>query len=132
VSIQTVLLPVFIEVGLIFAICGWMIYAINSMLGGGGRNPAREKIARASFANQFEMPVLFFALVPLAILTRAADGLFVALSWVFVVSRIGHAAVHLTSNRQPARGLLWLAGVVVLLVLWLSFAGSVLFPQASP
>jgi hypothetical protein len=124
VSIQSVLLPVFVQVGLIFVVCFWMIYARHSKAGG----TESGTLAGDSFRNQFEIPVLFFALVPLAILTRKTDYLFVALAWVFVLSRIAHAFVHNTSNRQPARGVLWLIGVATLLVMWVLFALSVLFP----
>ena len=122
-SIRSILLPVFVEVALIFTICFRMIYAHHS--GGGSERP---KLLGDSFRNQFEVPVLFFALVPLAILTHKADYLFVVLSWIFVLSRIVHMAIHTTTNRQPARGTSWLVGVVTLLVMWVVFAFAVLFP----
>jgi hypothetical protein len=122
-SIRSILLPVFVEVALIFTICFRMIYAHHS-----GSGSERPKLLGDSFRNQFEVPVLFFALVPLAILTHKADYLFVVLSWIFVLSRIVHMAIHTTTNRQPARGTSWLVGVVTLLVMWVVFAFAVLFP----
>jgi hypothetical protein len=131
VSIQSILLPVFVEVALIFAIGFWIVYARNAKPGGGG-DPDRGQLAGDSFRNQFEIPVLFFALIPLAILTHKADYLFVALAWAFVLSRISHALVHTTSNSQPARGILWLIGALTLLVMWVIFALGVLFPAPAP
>ena len=128
-SIQSILLPVFIQVALIFAVCFRMLYARNAKPGGAGDSePGR--LAGDSFRNQFEIPVLFFALIPLAILTRQAGHLFVVLEWIFVLSRIAHAFVHVTSNRQPARGLLWILGVATLLAMWIIFALAVLFPPS--
>ncbi|MGO9673598.1 MAG: MAPEG family protein [Methylocella sp.] len=126
-SIQSILLPVFVQVALIFAICFRVVYARNAKLGGAG-DPEPGRIAGDSLRNQFEIPVLFFALVPLAILTREAGYLFIVMEWIFVLSRIAHAFVHVTSNRQPARGLLWLVGVATLLAMWIIFALRILFP----
>lgn len=122
-SIQSILSPVLVEAGLIFALGLWMIAARN---GRGPGDPARVRQIGDSFSNQFELPMLFFALAPLAILTRAADALFVAMSWIFVGSRIAHAAIHTTSNQQPARGVAWLLGVVALAAMWILFAIHVL------
>ena len=127
-SIQSILLPVFVQVALIFAICFRMFYARNAKSGRSDPEPGR--LAGDSFRNQFEIPVLFFALIPLAILTRQAGHLFVVMEWVFVLSRIAHAFVHVTSNRQPARGLLWILGVATLLAMWIVFAIGILFPPS--
>ncbi len=102
-----------------------MIYAHHR-----GAAPERWKLLGGSFSNQFEIPVLFFALVPLAILTRKADYLFIVMAWIFVLSRIVHAAIHTTSNRQPARGISWFVGVLTLLLMWIVFAIRVLFPPS--
>jgi hypothetical protein len=82
--IQFILLPVFVQVGLTLALCVLLVYAHHR-----GADPGREKLISDSFTNQFEIPVLFFALIQLALLTRQADHLFVALEWIFVSPRIG-------------------------------------------
>ena len=66
--------------------------------------PARTQQVGNCFANQFELPVLFYVLTILAIITRHADVVFVVLAWVFVLSRLAHAIVHTTSNRVMRRG----------------------------
>ena len=40
----------------------------------------------------------------------------------FVITRFVHAGIFVTSNNVPQRGLVWFAGVVVLLVMWVYFA----------
>jgi len=50
----------------------------------------------------------------------------VLLSWVFVVTRLVHAGVFVTSNDLKARSLAWFAGVLVLLAMWLYFALKIL------
>ena len=68
------------------------------------------------------MPVLFYILIALALPLRHADLVIVVLSWVFVITRFVHAGIFVTSNNVPQRGLVWFAGGVVLLVMWVYFA----------
>lgn len=73
-----------------------------------------------NFANQFETPVLFYVLVGIAIYIRATDWLMVALAWLYVVTRVAHAYVHLTSNHVLTRFRIFIAGVVALLCMWIA------------
>lgn len=74
-----------------------------------------------SFQNQFELPVLFYVLTILAIIAKHADFLFVVMAWIFVLTRIAHAFVHVTSNNIRARGPLFGIGAIVLMLMWLIF-----------
>lgn len=136
-SIPAILLPVFVQVGLIFGLLIWTgARRLRAVRAGevrpadvsmGERNwPAPAQQAANTFANQFEVPVLFLVLVPLAIVTRKADLLFVVLSWLFVLTRFVHAWIYLTTNRVPQRFGAFLAGVLVLLVMWAVFAIRIL------
>ncbi len=78
--------------------------------------------AQRSFLNQFETPVLFYALVPLVVITKTYDTLFVTLAWIWVASRIAHAYVHCTSNALSLRFPTFIAGVLVLVAMWILFA----------
>jgi hypothetical protein len=78
------------------------------------------------FANQFELPILFYVLIALALPLRHADLIIVMLSWVFVVTRFVHAGIFVTSNDLGRRSMAWFAGVLVLLVMWLYFALKIL------
>jgi hypothetical protein len=71
--------------------------------------------------NQFELPVLFYVLTILAMATRHADFLFVVLAWVFVLSRLVHAYIHVTSNNLRMRGLWFGVGALVLFIMWVIF-----------
>ena len=88
-----------------------------------------QQVANA-FQNQFETPVLFYALVALAVLTRKADLLFVVLSWLFVLSRLVHAYVYATTNTLLVRFRIFLAGTLVLLAMWIVFAARILVSGA--
>jgi hypothetical protein len=132
-----VLLPVFVLVGLAFFLLLWMATARAQALK--GRETSLKDIALGEpnwptkttqigncFSNQFEIPVLFYALIALALPLHKADLFIVLMSWVFVVTRLIHAGVFVTSNDVQRRGQIWFAGVLVLLAMWIYFALKIL------
>jgi hypothetical protein len=108
-----ILWPTFALVALIFTV--WFILFVQR-IGHMRRNPPRaEDIATGEAAmryftpvempannlrNLFEMPVLYFALVPLLLITHHANHLQVLLAWIFVVLR-GVAQLH---SHRPEKG----------------------------
>ncbi len=72
--------------------------------------------------NLFEMPVLYFALVPLLMLTRHAGHIEVVLAWIYVGLRIVHSLIHMGPNPVMPRFLVYLASCVVLSAMWIGFA----------
>ena len=135
--IQAVLIPVFVQVGLTFAILIGMGYYRNSAVNSGTLDwqdislgerkwPVRAQQFANNFSNQFELPVLFYVVVALAIPLRKADLLFSVLAWLFVISRIGHAFVHTTFNRVKVRGAVYAVGVLCVLLMWIKLAIGVL------
>jgi len=136
-SIQAILLPLFVQVALTLGLGVWLATQRVIMLRrrevhprdialGQPNWPAHMLQVGNAFRNQFELPVLFYVLTILSIVTRHADWLFVVLAWVFVLSRLAHAYVHTTSNRLSRRGGLFGIGALVLLIMWLIFAVRIL------
>ena len=120
-SVQMVLLPVFVLVGLAFALLFGMATARSRSLSG------RETTQIGNcFSDQFELPVLFYVLIALALPLRHADLVLVLLSWVFVVTRFVHAGIFVTSNDLGRRSLAWFAGALVLFAMWLYSALKIL------
>jgi hypothetical protein len=128
-----VLLPVFVLVGLTFFLLLWMATARTQALKAKEtrlkdvalRQPNwPEKVTQIGncYSNQFEIPVLFYVLIALALPLHKADLFIVLMSWVFVVTRFIHAGIFTTSNDVRQRGLVWFAGVLVLLAMWIYFA----------
>ncbi|HET7847789.1 MAG TPA: MAPEG family protein [Pseudolabrys sp.] len=135
--IPVVLLPLFVEVLLTFAVMFGMMYFRTSSLSSGETRfetialrepnwPVRAQQFANSFANQFELPVLFYVLTILSIITHHADIVFVVLAWIFVVFRIAQAAVHVTSNIVRYRGAFYGIGAFVLVIMWLIFIVRIL------
>jgi len=130
--IAAVLFPLFVQVALTFVLLFWMAGLNASAIRSGEVRwqdialrepnwPARNMQIRNAFLNQLETPVLFYVLTLLVWITRHADYLFLVLAWIFVVLRIVHAFIHITDNNVPRRGAVFLAGMVVLAVMWVIF-----------
>ena len=136
-SLQMILAPLFVQVALTFALMVLMaVRRAGAIRGGHVREteialrepnwPPRALQAAYSYSNQFELPVLFYVLTILAVITKQGDLAFVLLAWVFVVLRILQAWVHVTSNRIRYRGLFFAAAAIVLAIMWVIFVLRIL------
>lgn len=131
-TIRFVLLPLFVEVLLTFGLYFWMAWLRTSLIRSRAVHPRdialREpnwpphvlQVANAAH-NQLELPLLFYVLTILSIMTHHADVIFIVLAWIFVLSRLAHAWVHTTSNQISVRGPVFGLGLLVLLIMWLIF-----------
>jgi len=73
--------------------------------------------------NQFELPVLFYVMSAVLWAMDSVNGLAIAAAFLFVLSRIAHALIHLGSNYVPNRRRTftvgwWVLMFMALLVLW--------------
>src|SRR5689334_16520736 len=136
-SVQYVLLPLFVEVLLTFGVMFGMMYFRTSTLTRGETRfedialrepnwPVRATQFAYAFANQFELPVLFYVLTILEIITRSADLLFVVLAWIFVAMRVLQALVHVTNNNVRIRGAFYGVGAIILFIMWVIFIVHIL------
>ncbi len=129
-----ILWPTFALVLLIFVM--WIVAAVRRLayarrVPPSGRDFASRASADAYFApvdlpannlaNLLEMPVLYFALVPLLLLTRSADVVEVVLAWLFVAARIAHSYLHVVVKRVRPRFLSHVVGNAILSAMWLGF-----------
>ncbi len=80
------------------------------------------ELASNNFSNLFEIPVLYFALVPLLLITHHAGHIQVILAWVFVILRVLHSYVHIVVRNPKIRMPVYALGVAVLLAMWIVFA----------
>lgn len=80
--------------------------------------PAQSLFVRNSLSNQTELPPLFhIACIALFVTGGVGTGVIV-IAWLFVISRYIHAAVHVTSNRIRYRQPAFIAGFVMVALLW--------------
>ncbi len=136
-TVQMILLPLFVEVFLTFVIWSWMAALRARDFNSGAVRPdnialrepnwpKRTTQLMNAFSNQFELPVLFYVLTILQYVTHLAGIVFVVLAWVFVIFRILHAYVHVTSNIVRLRGVLYGVGALVLAIMWVIYIVEVL------
>src|SRR5262245_63633215 len=113
-SIPMILAPMFVLIIATFVLLFWTAHVRVSAVRRGEVHPRdialrepnwgkRETQIANAYHNQLELPVLFYVLTILAIITRQADLLFVVLAWIFVLLRLLHTFIHITSNRVGQR-----------------------------
>ena len=130
--VQWLLLPAFIHVALVLVI-GIRLGRARFRAGRAGvvrvedvaldssRWPDDIRKLSNNFDNQFQIPVLFYAILPLLILLVKADWVQVALAWAFVGSRILHSQIHTGKNEVIRRFQVFLLGFVIVVIMWAWF-----------
>ena len=88
----------------------------------GTGEPANVTAAQRSLLNQFEMPVLFFAVCLAAAVFGRADTIMVNSAWGFVALRALHALVHVTKNDVRIRFTIFALSNFILLFMWVWLA----------
>ncbi|ABD88609.1 MAPEG family protein [Rhodopseudomonas palustris] len=119
-SVQMVLLPVFMLVALTLAMLLWS--------GRGSLGARGDTIAATTepTVDPMQLAVLFYVLIAIGLPLRRIDLVLVMLSWVFVVTRLAHAGVVVSSGAAGLRSPAYLSGALVLLAMWVYFALRIL------
>ena len=127
-----ILWPTFALVALIFVV--WFVLFVQR-LGHIKRNPPRAQdfadgesalryfqpveMPANNLRNLFEMPVLFFAIVPVMILVHQVTVPQVVLAWIYVGLRAVHSFIHIGPKKVPPRFMVYLASCAVLAAMWI-------------
>ena len=128
-SIHAILMPMFVQVGLTFVLLFWMGALRLRAIREGEVDPEKIRLREPHWPgrvlqistadhNQLELPVLFYVVVLLAFASNTLDVTLLIFSWLFVLSRLVHAYVHVTSNRLDRRTGVFGVGVIALLLMW--------------
>lgn len=130
-----IMYPVFVQVSLTLAVLCLLAIAraraIGTMAGRRGNPdlalgrvewPEDASKRAASFRNQFELPVLFYAVSAFALITKGADAAMVLLAWAFVMTRLVHAAIHVGPNIVKWRTPAFALGFLIIAVMWIKLA----------
>jgi hypothetical protein len=135
------LIPVFVQIGLTFALLSMLgparlealrrgdVKLEDISLGEKAWPPRVTQIANAH-DNQYQLPVLLYALVLLALVLHKVDLPLVAGAWIFVLSRFAHAYVYVTTNHVPSRFRTYIAGLLALAAMWLWLGARILIEGA--
>jgi hypothetical protein len=127
--IKLLLIPLFLHIILIFMVGSRMLRSrIKSVRSGAakisevavdaGAWPRRVQAIGNNFDSQFDLPTLWYAVCALLVSLQLVDIVQVVLSWVFLVCRFAHTAIHIGNNDVPSRMRVYLAGFFVILLMW--------------
>ncbi|MBC8035758.1 MAG: MAPEG family protein [Rhizobiales bacterium] len=129
---QLLLLPAFVHVMLVMVIAARMgrgrVRAVRSglvKLGDVEKDPSKWpadlRALSNNYRNQFELPVLFYAVLALLVATGLADSFTIVLSWAFAGTRIVHSFIHTGGNVVIHRFYAFVAGFACLALMWAWF-----------
>lgn len=120
--------PMITHAGLVFAIYVLLGLRRRQAVGSGSARmsqfrenrdePAESLFVRNALENQFELPVLFYAVCLALQASGAVDALTLSLAWLFAVSRYVHSFIHVTSNRIRHRQPAFVVGFLTVIALW--------------
>ena len=93
---------------------------MSKAVGGRGQDletvlPANVNWKSHNYAHLVEQPTLFYAVVGILAILGQVSAVAVALAWTYVIIRVVHSLVQVTSNRIAVRFPLFLASTVALL-----------------
>jgi hypothetical protein len=77
-----------------------------------------DSAAADNLRNLFELPVLFYLAVVVAVQTNQVTPITLALAWLFVALRILHSAIHCSYNKVIHRFYAYVCGGSVMWLLW--------------
>ena len=134
-----IMYPVFVQVLLTIMVYGALFAARARAVRGMERQRGTPDIAMGTVAwpddaakrannqrSQFELPVLFYAVVAFALILKGADTIMIVLAWLFVLTRLLHAAIHIGPNKVRWRFPAFAVGVLIVAVMWIKLLLHVL------
>jgi len=124
---SSILWPMLAQIGWTFVLYVWLTIARSRAVARGevkysafalGRNEPTD-VARITrnLANQFELPVIFYAVVVLLVLIGRVSTIDVLAAWLFVAGRVIHTLVQTLTDDVPLRGRAFVINFVALVVL---------------
>jgi hypothetical protein len=118
--------PMLAQIGWTFLLYIWLTVARQRAVKAGevkygdfARHEESHHVARITYnlANQFELPVIFYAAVVLLIATNNVMTVDIIAAWIFVAGRVIHSLVQCLTDNVRLRGQVFLinfAGVAIL------------------
>jgi hypothetical protein len=126
-ALNSILWPMLAQIGWTVVLYAWLTIARARAVARGevkysafalGRNePADVARITRNLANQFELPVIFYAVVVLLVVIGRVSTIDVLAAWVFVAGRVIHTLVQTLTDDVPLRGRVFLINFAALVVL---------------
>ena len=86
--------------------------------------PELVRIINRNYMNLLELPVLFYVVCLIILLTQIYTPIILSLAWAYVLLRMVHSLVHLTYNNVLHRFIVFALSTFVLIALWLSLGSN--------
>ena len=128
---SSILWPVLVHLALVqalFAMVSWKRLQavrageiVHGDLATAGNEPERSRRWARNLDNQFQVPMLFHALVALLYATGTLEPWQTALAWAFVAGRIAHTVVQVSGDDVALRGRVFAVSYLALTAMWLLF-----------
>ena len=115
-----ILWPVAVHLLLLLILYAWLSLVRKQIRDGNG-DTALEARVSANLSNQYEAPVLWYAIVVLIWAGDLLHGLFLALAWLFVAGRIMHTLVQTMTANVIHRGLVFTVNFLAVYGMWAVF-----------
>ena len=123
----SILWPMLAQIGLTFFLYAWLTLARKIAVQRGETETACFVLGRdeplhvaritRNLANQFELPVIFYALVVLLLALGRVTWIDVVAAWAFFAGRIIHTLVQTLTDNVPLRGQVFLINFLAVVVL---------------
>jgi len=115
-----ILWPVAVHLALIAFLYAWLSLIRKHQREGRDVKALEARIS-ANLSNQFEAPVLFYALVAMLWAGDMVNSVYFILAWVFVAGRLWHFYVATLSSDIIRRGLVFTINFLAIFVMWALF-----------
>jgi hypothetical protein len=125
--LNSILWPMLAHIGWVFLLYAWLTVARKQAVARGEvdyssfafnrEEPKAVARIRLNLANQFELPVIFYALVVLLVAVGRVTMVDVIAAWVFVLGRVVHSLVQGLTDNVPLRGRVFVTNYLAVAVL---------------
>ena len=126
-SPAAILWPVLAHIGWVFMLYAWLTYARtmavrrgevdHSCFVRGQDEPLHVARITRNLSNQFELPVIFYALVVLLIALGKVLPFDVIVAWIFFLGRVIHTLIQTLTDNVPLRGQVFMINFLVVAAL---------------
>jgi hypothetical protein len=123
---MSLLIPMLAHMAWVFVLYAWLTFARWQAVRRGeidygdfARHHEPHHVARITYnlANQFELPLFFYALAVLLIATGNVAAIDIIAAWVFVAGRVVHSLVQTLTDNVPLRGRVFMINALAVVVL---------------
>ena len=92
-----------------------------------GSAPEYMLVARHHYKNFFEIPILFYVLCIILYVFDDVSSIDIWIAWLFVIFKVVHSYIRMTSNYLPFRAYSFYGCVIILLCGWINLVIKIFY-----